>query len=163
RIHEGTTIRNVAHLADESDLAVDRIATTRVNAPSLSPSTMLASPRTTVPREALVYTLQLSNNGTRAAQASLSDPVPLNTEYIPGSAWASTGTLTDSADLVSWNGTIAPGGSVTLKILVVPEPSAAASYVLNRAIISDGWGESHVLEAYTWVDAQVFFPFASQR
>jgi uncharacterized repeat protein (TIGR01451 family) len=163
RLPEGVTIRNIAHLADESGLALNRIAETRVNAPDLSHSTMLASAQTTVPGAPLVYTIHLSNTGTRSAQVKLTDPVPQNTEYQPGSAWASTGTLTDSAELVSWTGTMAPGELVTLEIPVDPAFSSAASYILNRATLSDGWGQSQVLEAYTWVEVRLFFPIVGHR
>jgi hypothetical protein len=58
---------------------------------------------------------------------------------------------------------MAPGESVTLEIPVIAAPSSAASCILNRATLSDGWGESQTLEDYSWMDVHLYFPIIGRH
>ncbi|HSJ53871.1 MAG TPA: S8 family serine peptidase, partial [Anaerolineae bacterium] len=160
---DGTVITNTAELREESGLVVERTATTRIDAPNLSSSTLTSSllnPTASLP---MAYTFTLHNDGPRVAQATLLDPVPERVSYTPGTAWASSGTISDTAKIVSWTGSIGPGEKVTVHLPVVLEPSAAAHYLLNRAILNDGLGGSTTLEAYTWVQVRLFLPVLFKR
>jgi uncharacterized repeat protein (TIGR01451 family) len=151
-------LRNVAYLSDESGLALGRTAISRVNAPDLSGSTLVVNREISTPGRVLTYTFVLQNAGPVPAQARLVDPIPLHTVYRPGSAWASTGLITNPAEALEWNGLISPGDTVSIHFSVVPDVSSAASFVLNRAVLDDGWNAQYPMETYTWVNAQAFLP-----
>jgi uncharacterized repeat protein (TIGR01451 family) len=160
---DGTAVRNVAQLSDESGIALDRIAISRLRTPDLSASSKVSSAAIAQSTQALTYTLALQNDGLRSAQAQLIDFIPLHTVYLPGSAWASSGLLTSTAEALLWTGPIPVGEAVTITFPVVISPTAAGSYVLNRASLDDGWGEVRSLEAYAWVEVQVFLPLVLKQ
>jgi uncharacterized repeat protein (TIGR01451 family) len=162
-LRAGTVIRNYAHLTEESGLAVDRLATTRINVPDLSASAKTASAREASPNQVLTYTLTLRNDGLQPAQAHLTDPIPLYTMYEPGSATASSGQLTSTLDALQWTGTIPTGHEVTITFPAVISPTTVGLYVLNRATLTDGWGETQSLEAYTWVEMRIFLPLVLKQ
>jgi uncharacterized repeat protein (TIGR01451 family) len=151
---DGTVVQNVARLVDESGIALHRAAATRVNAPELSASVKAASALSASVGDVLTYTVSLRNHGLRPATAQLADPVPLNTGHVPGSARASSGHVTSTAEAVWWSGEIAMVGSVTITIPVLVSPTAVSGYVLNRATLDDGRGQVQPLEVFTWVEPQ---------
>jgi uncharacterized repeat protein (TIGR01451 family) len=155
---DGVTLQNVAYLSDESGLALGRAATSRVNAPDLSASTLRVSREKATPGRVLTYTLVLQNSGPSVAQAHLVDPIPLHTVYRPGSAWASSGLVTRTVEGVVWDGLIEPGDTIDIHFSVVLDASSAAGFVLNRAVVGDGWNAQYPMETYTWVNAQAFLP-----
>jgi uncharacterized repeat protein (TIGR01451 family) len=156
---DGTVVENVARLRDESGVALRRVATTRVNAHELSTSVKAASALNASVGGVLTYTVTLRNQGLRPAAAQFADPVPLNAGHVPGSAQASSGFLTSTAEAVWWSGEIAMHGSVTITIPVRVGPTAAGRYILNRAALDDGWGQVQPLETFTWVEPQrVYLP-----
>ncbi len=154
----GTVVRNVASLSDESGLALERGAVSRVNTPDLSPSIKVASALVASPSYALAYTLRLHNAGLELAQASLVDPTPPLTHYLPGSAWASGGVLTPTVEALWWTGSLAPAQTVTITFQVWISPTALGAYVLNQASLDDGWGDQHPLEAVTLVEGRIYLP-----
>lgn len=160
---DGTAVTNRAQLRDESGLVVKLAAASRVDAPNLSSSTLTASPSSPTPSQAMTYTFTLHNDGPRAAQASLVDPVPQRAYYQPGSAWASSGAISDTDQAVFWTGSIEPGATVIVRLPVALQPAAAAHYILNRAQLEDGAGGSTTLEAYAWVEARLFLPVLFKR
>ncbi len=160
---DGAVIPNVAHLSDESGLAVDRLRTIRVNTPDLAFSGKTVSTQEATPGQILTYTLTLRNDGLRPAYAHLTDPLPLYTTYEPGSASASSGQLTATEGIVHWTGTITAGHLVTITLPVMISPSTAGLFVLNRAVLDDGWGDVQPLEAHTWVKAEIFLPLVLKQ
>jgi uncharacterized repeat protein (TIGR01451 family) len=160
---QGTVIINRAHLAEVSGLAIDRLATTRIDSPSLSTSVKTASAQLAIPSQTLTYTLVLRNDGLQPAQASLTDTIPLHTSYIVGSGTASSGQLTSTADALLWTGTISTGREVSITFPVVISSSAAGLYVLNRATLADQWGNRQPLEASTWVGMRIFLPLVRKQ
>ena len=52
---------------------------------------------------------------------------------------------------------------VTVTFPVVVSPTAASSYLLNRASLDDGQGDLRTLETHTWVNAHVFLPLVYKR
>jgi uncharacterized repeat protein (TIGR01451 family) len=154
----GTVVRNVAHLNDGSGLAIESVAMSRIDAPDLSGSVKVVSMQVARSNQVLTYTFTLKNNGLRTAQARLTDPIPLHTSYRSGSAAASSGIVTSSAEALSWEGSLHAGQVAAITAPVVISPPAASSYILNRASLVDGWGDLHTLETHTWVNAHVFLP-----
>jgi uncharacterized repeat protein (TIGR01451 family) len=155
---DGAQIRNAAHLSDESGLIVQRIATTRINTPNLAGSVKATSVQIAAPGDIITYTLSLRNDGLRRAQAHLVDPAPPYAAYLPESAWASSGQLTSTAELVTWAGSILANQVVTIAFPVMISTSLGSKYLYNRAILEDGWGDRRPLEAHTWVEARLFLP-----
>jgi uncharacterized repeat protein (TIGR01451 family) len=157
-IPDGAAIRNRASLADETGLALDLAATTRVDGPELSGSVKVVDPAQAVPGMALTYTVALHNDGVQPAAAGLIDPFPLHTVYATGTASASSGALTLTADALLWQGAIPAGDRVTITFAAMPTGDAAHRYVYNRASLTDGRGIRHFLQAYTWTQGQIFLP-----
>jgi uncharacterized repeat protein (TIGR01451 family) len=155
---DGLAVRNVARLSDESGLFVDRIAVSRVGTPDLSSSAKAVSASLARPSQVLTYTFALRNDGLESAQVRLTDPIPLHTSPLPDSAWASSGQVAVTDEGLLWTGAISEAEAVTITWPVVISSSAAASYVLNRGSLDDGWGDIRPLEAYTWVEARAFLP-----
>jgi uncharacterized repeat protein (TIGR01451 family) len=60
---------------------------------NLELSSKAATPATTVPGGVITWTITVRNTGLEATQASVIDPIPLNTSYVPGSAVATVGTV----------------------------------------------------------------------
>jgi uncharacterized repeat protein (TIGR01451 family) len=60
---------------------------------NLELSSKAATPATTVPGGVITWTVTVRNTGLEATQASVIDPIPLNTSYVPGSAVATVGTV----------------------------------------------------------------------
>ncbi len=162
-VPDGAVIPNVARLSDESGLSVDRLSTVRVNTPDLSSSGKFVSLQEAAPGQTLTYTLVLRNEGLRPAHAQLTDPLPLYTTYEPGSGSASSGHLTSTAEVLYWTGAISAGHVVTIAFPVVMNPSTSGLYVLNRAILEDGWNSEQPVEAYTWVEARIFLPLVLKQ
>ena len=162
-VPDGTEIRNVARLTDESGLGLDLVAGIRINTPELAASAKMASTEVGIPRQVLTYTLLLHNEGLRPAPARLFDPTPHYATTVPGSAWASSGLVTSTHEALFWSGSISVGQPVTLCFQAVISPNLAARYVLNRASLVDGWGDVRTLEAYTWVVARVFLPLVLKQ
>jgi uncharacterized repeat protein (TIGR01451 family) len=160
---DGAVISNVAHLSDESGLSLDRLSTVRVNTPDLSSSGKIVSLKEATPGQTLTYTLALRNEGLQPAYARLTDPLPRYTTYEPGSGFASSGHLTSTAEVLYWTGSISVGGMVTITFPVVISPSTTRLFVLNRAILEDGWNYAQPLEVYTWVEAQIFLPLVLKQ
>nr|NIV35440.1 S8 family serine peptidase [Anaerolineae bacterium] len=155
---DGTRIENVATLSDETGLSLERVAASRVDGPYLGGSTKIASAAIGPPGHVLTYTLNLRNDGLRAAQARLTDPIPANSSYLPGSGWASSGLLTSTEQLLVWSGTVGAGEVVTITIPVTINKVIQGLYVHNRASLEDGWGDATPLETYTLVGRRVFLP-----
>jgi uncharacterized repeat protein (TIGR01451 family) len=162
-LESGMMVRNVAHLLDETGLAIERAATAWVGTPDLSASTKEVSADPGRPTQVLTYTLTLRNNGLRPAQVQLSDPVPPLSSYLPASARASSGQLTAATDMISWQGSVPAGEAVTIVFPAVISPEAGGLYVYNRASVDVRQDMSLPLEAYTWVVARAFLPFAARQ
>ncbi len=155
---DGTVIENIATLADETGLSLERRATTLVNGPYLGGSVKAASADIQLAGQVLTYTLALRNDGVRPTEAQLVDPIPANSTHIPSSGWASSGQLTYKAGLFVWTGTLGVGETVTVIFPVAINATIEGSYVYNRATLTDGEGRELPLQAQTLVGARVYLP-----
>ena len=83
------------------------------------------------PGEAITYTLRLVNSGALSTTFTLTDPIPLHTTYLPGSAWASGGDITDTHG-ITWTGAIAASTNLTATFAVTVD----ATLTQPRAIVN---------------------------
>lgn len=80
------------------------------------------------------YTIQLRNTGDETGTTKITDIISPNVEYI--SATASTGTIDTTAGVITWDGSIAPGETVTIEITVKAKkvPATLDSITINENI-----------------------------
>jgi uncharacterized repeat protein (TIGR01451 family) len=110
----------------------------------LSPSVKRVTPLDAAAGEVVTFTIALHNDGPEdAAGVSLSDPVPTHTTYIPHTAQATSGTLTDT-DGIRWSGTIIAGGTVTVTLQVTVTEEVV---IENTAVVTDTYGTPHTMTA----------------
>ncbi len=159
---DGTPLRNVAHLSDESGLGPDLAAVGRIAAPDLSASAKTAAATVYTGRQ-LTYTLTLRNDGLRTAAARLHDPIPPGSRYAPGSAWSSGGVITATGEALQWAGTLSPGQTATVTFSVWISPTLAGLYAFNRAELDDGFGQTLPLETFSTVKTYLFLPLIEKR
>ena len=91
----------------------------------------------------------MQKHGIRpASEATLTDPIPPHTAYVPGSLACSSGACAYSGldQAVRWSGNIAPSGTVTLSFAVaLTEFLADRTPITNTATLEDGYGVTHRL------------------
>jgi len=116
--------------------------------PNLACSYKYASPHMLAPGETLTYTIHLHNCSTVSTTAQVTDLLPSEVNYIPGSA--SPGAVYDEgAETLSWSDvTVLPGGHVLLSFAVTATTVTTPTVVTNTAVISAG-GDS--FERWAWV------------
>jgi uncharacterized repeat protein (TIGR01451 family) len=148
-----TWITNTATLSSAL-VTVQRRAGTLVNPVDLSASHKTA-PAQVVGHESIPYTLTVQNTGTQhATEATLKDPIPPHTAYVPHSLACSSGACTYSAthQAVHWSGSIAPSETVTLSFAVtLTEFLPDRTPITNIATLENGYGSTHKLRATTLV------------
>jgi len=103
--------------------------------PDLSGSSKQASADQVTIGQVLTYTLTISNSGAGDGMGTLvTDTWPAEVVYVPGSAWASSGVISDSAG-ITWMGTVTRSQVVTItaQMSVTAPPG---SWIVNTASIS---------------------------
>jgi uncharacterized repeat protein (TIGR01451 family) len=97
----------------------------------------------------VTYTITLTNNGTGAQPNNpgneLTDVLPAQLALVAATASSGTAVATVGTNTVTWNGTIAAGGSVTITIQATILPNAVGTTVTNQGTISydsDGSGDN---------------------
>jgi uncharacterized repeat protein (TIGR01451 family) len=131
----GSTLVNTSYVsATELSASSSDTLTTTVLAPSLS-LTKSAFPTPALAGKVLTYTLVVANSGgADATGVTITDTVPNNTTYIPGSA--SDGGTLEGSD-VKWTGlTIAPGTSMARTFQVMVGIIPDGSIITNTAFVS---------------------------
>jgi len=106
--------------------------------PNLRPSHKLASRYVVAAGERLTYTIRLRNVGTADAVAAVADRVPIQMNYVAGTA--NLGGLYDAtAGALSWSGITVPMKSdVSLTFAVTASATSSPKMVVNTAVISTG-------------------------
>jgi uncharacterized repeat protein (TIGR01451 family) len=116
--------------------------------PDLYLSQKYASRHAVIPGETFTYTIQLVNVGTADALAQVTDPLPDEVSYVPGSATG--GGVYDSATAtLAWQNVTVPVHShVWLTFMATAGNTTTPTQVINTAVISAG-GVS--LDRSAWV------------
>lgn len=101
----------------------------------LSSSVKIASADVITRVEQLSYTITLTNSGNSvAASVTVTDPIPLGTDFVPGSLTGSA-TYNPSLYQIEWNGSVPAGGSVSFSHAVTVTVIENRT-VVNRAYVS---------------------------
>jgi uncharacterized repeat protein (TIGR01451 family) len=130
------------YVADYGDGVIYRIAAEA----DLSGSYKGISNSTPDPGGTLTYTLLIANAGGSTA-FTLTDAIPISTTYVPGSAWASTGTITDVAS-ITWSGTVSANVTISATFGVVVDPGIdSPTAIVNTAVLTGGIDSPHTLQA----------------
>jgi uncharacterized repeat protein (TIGR01451 family) len=110
----------------------------------LSLSRKTVEPRVAGSGDVLTYSIVLVNTSVLSAPgASLFDPIPLHTTYIPHSARTSAGTVSGTGS-IQWKGSVLPGIPLTVTYRVT---AAGSVPVVNTAVVTNPYGTSTVLRA----------------
>ncbi len=140
----GVTITNTCGQTTAS-LSVDVL---EPPGPDLSTSSKTVSQSAAGAGDTLTYTLILRNTGPIAASAVLTDPIPLHTVYVPGSAQASDlSPVTLVGDELHWSGQVVSGTPVTIQYAVQVQSAAIGTSIENIASLSDGRGNITMIQA----------------
>jgi uncharacterized repeat protein (TIGR01451 family) len=116
--------------------------------PDLSLSDKSASLANVGSSDLVTYTLFLRNREEVAASATLTDPIPAHTTYVPGSAEASDGNpVTFAGGQLHWSGQIISGTPVVVEFAVEVGTPPAGQDIVNEAHLGDGLGNVLILEA----------------
>jgi len=115
--------------------------------PDLSSSQKWASLSAVESGDILTYTLALRNNSSIPAQATLVDPLPTNTVYLPGTAQASNGSAIHySEGALTWSGQVVSGMPIVIQFAVEVQPAVVGSGLTNQAYLNDGCGQTTILQ-----------------
>lgn len=105
------------------------------------------------PGGAVTYTITLSNttDSQNFATVSITDTLPDDLTYIPGSLSATTGTATTVGNTVSWNGSVDAAEQVTVAFSaeIAPSPELFGESITNTAFI-------YYLPGQTYTDTASF-------
>jgi len=141
----GTWVSNVSHVgyADEK-LSFLRWARTRVNAPDLSLSYIIADPDEVRSGQALSYQVSVRNEGrVDAPGASLTVTMPSAMKAVSDSlATGGGGSAVFRAGQVLWSGPISVGRSVTITCQAVATQTVVDLHAVTPVEINDGLGVS---------------------
>jgi uncharacterized repeat protein (TIGR01451 family) len=118
------------------------------NQPDLSTSYKTVNFANVESGDTLTYTLVLRNRSAITATAHITDPIPVHTAYVVGSARASDGSpiTFDSGQLI-WSGAVISGTPVIIAYAVTMLSAPIGTAIINTAQLNDGWGNISVLEA----------------
>jgi uncharacterized repeat protein (TIGR01451 family) len=143
-----TWITNTASIATPFN-TVERNARVLINPVDLHTSVKHVDKVQAAANEVVTYDLILKNTGLLTAQgASLSDAIPQYTTYVDGSLTCSSGSCDYAAGVITWNGNIAPGGTVTVRFAVTLTTTLQdLTPVTNHAVLDDGYGDLYDLAA----------------
>lgn len=98
---------------------ITRVAETIITAGSpadLSGSSKGVDRASATPESVLAYTITLGNSGEQATTAEMTDTLPAELTYVPGtlSVTPDIGAYDDTNDIITWSGTITGGADVTI-------------------------------------------------
>ncbi|MFQ5814205.1 MAG: kelch repeat-containing protein, partial [Anaerolineae bacterium] len=103
-----TTIANVAAVNDGRGTSFTKKTATKAQAANLETSIKQVDKTAALSGEVLTYTIVLSNTGSvDAVGASLVDPLPADTTYVPDSATGGA-VYTPTLNRIEWTGTVSP-------------------------------------------------------
>jgi hypothetical protein len=101
--------------------------------------------------------MRLRNIGAVAIEGHLHYIPPTPLSIIAGSAYASSGVVSQPGQELEWNGDILPQGMVIVRCQVTVPPGVPVQAVNNEATLLDAGGLEHVLEATIIVNPHLTF------
>jgi len=172
-LSDGTVITNMATIDDGVHPPFTRSAATTIVAPDLSPSEKrVNSPPSFPPKvggeeggvvspgEILTYTILVKNGGSGPATVTLTDTLPAEVIYVPGSAWVGSGgqaVYDASRHRLTWSGRVPVRGMATVRFAV---QAIGPGPITNRVILNDGAGNVIERSVTTAGEKQrLFLPF----
>jgi len=157
---DGTVIENAATIDDGARRPFTRTAATLITAPDLTPSEKRVSSAGVRTGQVLTYTILVKNAGSAAATVILTDTLPAEVVYVPGSAWAGSGgpaVYDETAHRLTWSGPVPVWGMATVHFAVqVTGPGP----ITNNVLLDDGAG--NVIERSVTTggrEYRLFLPF----
>lgn len=108
----------------------------------LSASFKLVTPTVALPSESLTYSIGVRNTGPGAANVTLSDPLPENTSFVPGSMIfpGGTGAYLIGTHTISWTGVVSANVPVDISFQVVISGVSNDVELTNTVFLDDGAG-----------------------
>jgi len=134
----GARVRATALIEDGVHPPFTRSAETRILAPDFSGSRKTADRDRVNLGELIHYSVLVENSGDAEATATVTDVLPVNLEYVPGSASAGSGgapRYDAAAHQLTWQGVLPARSRTTLSFA---GRVTAYGRVVNRVLINDG-------------------------
>jgi uncharacterized repeat protein (TIGR01451 family) len=104
-------------------------------APVLATSRKVATPTVFAPYQAVSYTVVISNTGTSAATAALTDALPEGMALLTRTLTASQGSPpVHTTSTISWSGLVTPGGEVRLTYSLSPTEAVVPGAPLTNTV-----------------------------
>ena len=143
-----TTVNNIA-LAAASSVTYTLNASTTVNTMDLGSSAKSVDKALAGFGDSLMYTVVVTNTGTATGTASITDVLPVQVAYVPGSA--SNGAFYDAASRsVRWSGAVAPSASSTITFAATCMPGLTDNTLITNTVrIADPAGHTFLRSAVT--------------
>ncbi len=149
-LSNGIVVVNTATIDDGVHLPFTRVATTTITAPDLSPSEKRVSSTTVSPGQVLTYTILVKNGGSGPAMVALTDTLPAEVVYVPGSAWAGSGgpAVYHAVEegfphpSLTWSGRVPVSAMATVRFAVqaTGRGGGLPAPITNRVLLDDGAG-----------------------
>jgi uncharacterized repeat protein (TIGR01451 family) len=141
----GTWVNNVSHVVHaDSGLSFSRWAGTRVNAPDLSQSSIIADPAEIRSGGALTYQVSLRNEGVvDAPTTTLTVTIPSIVRVVSSSVTArGEGLVSLEVGQILWSGAVSIGRSVAMTYQAVATQTLSDLRAVTSVEINDGMGVS---------------------
>ncbi|HTP11243.1 MAG TPA: PQQ-dependent sugar dehydrogenase [Anaerolineae bacterium] len=154
------TLTNAAAINPGVGVPFNRSAAVVISGPDLTSSTKQASSSIARSDDIVTYTIVVRNTGgSFPATVRVTDTLPADLAYVPGSLRASSGASDDaSAPILKWSGTLSTTPAVTVTLVVSVTTSNVAA-VVNSATIHPGYGSPFARTATIVVNPhEVFLP-----
>jgi len=156
-LRNGTLIMNGVSLGDGHGPPIAFTAVTRVLRGDLSKSDMLVSPPWLAPGGTATVTMRLRNTGAVAIGGRLRYIPPAPLSIVAGSAYASSGAVSQPGQELEWNGSILSQAMVIVRFQVTAPPGTPVQATSNEATLLDAGGLEHVLRATIIVNPRIMF------
>jgi len=143
---------------DDHHISFERPYILRVNAPDLSPSTLVVEPASTPSLHTLAYTLTVRNIGVRSATAIVTAALPVHTAFVGTLDSGGVGSGAVISRVLSWTGPVAPGGEVALYYHLTLD-GKGGYWLIHDAQVGDQHDERWSVRAQTEVQlSKLYFP-----
>lgn len=158
----GTRLDNEVHIHyQRHNLTFNRVATTWVNAPDLSHSTLTVASEASSSAQLITYTLQLHNGGLAAANA-VTAAIRLPDALFPQPYTLITdkGTTTLKNRRVLWEGDLSPNQSAIVSLVLTQTLATRPQWLSATAVIQDGVTDTIVRDIqFILAPYATYYPF----